>query len=169
MTLSKKSKLIFYSFAIGFLIILLSQIITATINFLFIRYQFTHLSFEELKNLSNLFSSQLVGWINLLIRTGALIFAGYFISRRIREKGWLYGGLIGAVWFMFVLTISLLPFLLPKDLIYGPNFPEQMAQANMDKRLTNLISGLPLGLLKTVVLTTIGGFLGKYLTKRTKS
>jgi hypothetical protein len=169
MASSKKSKIIITPFVIGFLVILLSQIITATIYFLFVRYQFTHLSFEELKNLPDSFDSQVIGWINLLIRTAALIFAGYFVSRRIKEKGWLYGGAIGLIWFIFVLLLSLVPFLLPKDLIYGPNFPEQMAQANMDKRLTNLMSGLPLGLLKTVVLTAIGGFLGEYFAKRTKS
>jgi len=164
----KKSKII-SSLIIGFLIILLSQIITATINFLFVRYQFTHLSFEELKNLSSSFNSQLVGWINLLIRTLALIFAGYFVSRRLGKKGWLYATVVGAIWFTFVLLISLLPFLLPKDLIYGPNFPDQMAKINMDKRLTNLISSIPISLIKTLLLTTIGGFLGEYFGKRAKS
>ena len=169
MVLSKKSKLIFSSFAIGFLVILFSQIITTTVSFLFVRYQFTHLSFDELKNLSFSFNSLIIGRINLLIRAAALFFAGYFVSRRIREKGLLYGCAIGVISFAFVLIISLLLFLLPKDLTYGTSIPEQMVQANIDKRLTNLISGLPLGLLKTVVLTAIGGFLGEYFTKRTKS
>lgn len=163
----KKSKII-SSFLIGFFIILLSQIITATINFLFVRYQFTHLSFDELKNLSSSFNSQLIGWINLLIRTLALVFAGYVVSKRIKEKGLLYGGALGVAWFIFVLVISLLPFLLPKDLIYGPNIPDQMARTNMEKRLASLVSGLPLALLKTVVLTAIGGLLGGYFTKRAK-
>ena len=173
MALSKKSKLIFSSFAIGFLIILLSQVITATISFLFVRYQLTHLSFDELKNLSYSLNSQVIGWINLVIRTAALIFAGYFVSRNIREKGWLYGSAIGVVWFTFVLLIvlliSLLPLLLPKDLIYGQKFPDQMAKADMEKRLASLINGIPLGLLKTMFLTAIGGFLGQFLTKRAKS
>jgi len=105
----------------------------------------------------------------LLIRTLALIFAGYFVSRRLGKKGWLYATVVGAIWFTFVLLISLLPFLLPKDLIYGPNFPDQMAKINMDKRLTNLISSIPISLIKTLLLTTIGGFLGEYFGKRAKS
>ena len=84
-----------------------------------------------------------------------------------QEKGCLYGGILGVIWYTCLLLLTLGPLLLlPKDLIYGPGFSEEVARKITEQKISSLISEVPLGFLKTIGLAAIGGWLGEYYSRR---
>ena len=105
----------------------------------------------------------------IAVYISSVILAGFIVGKRIKEKGWLYAGLMGGAWIIFGILISLLLTLLPKELIYGQYYSEEAAKELTNIKMTRLISRLPFDLLDTILPAAIGGFLGEYFAKRVKS
>lgn len=103
--------------------------------------------------------------VNWTIITIGFVFAGYFVSKGTKSGGWIHGSVLGIIWFIFVCLVSFLPFLLPKELIYGPKIPTYI----IEQELINVISNMPSILIKTLFLTTTGGLLRQLLSKKFRS
>lgn len=146
-------KKVFVSLLIGFLIILLAQIINGAINFLV----FFSISPSELQDFYNSSIARGLDVIIDVISLFAFVIAGFVLGRRMGSKGWFYGGLVGFIWFALLLILTMLPLLLPNELV-----------AMQQKRVIESLKFIPIRLAELLVLTGIGGWLGERSLKGKK-
>lgn len=154
-----------FAIFLGFLVILMLGIITSGISFLISSQVAQNVSPQ---NFEAAFSQQPIltfSWILRILSFASPILGGIVVGMLIREKGWLYGGLLGVVLTLLSIGIVLLAFFVSTSLIYGQNVPASFGQNLAQKNILNQFINAPL----IIVSTAFGGWLGEKLYKNRKS
>ncbi len=159
MPLLKLSKRNVLAILFGFLLIFGITIITSTISF-FIVSNVMHTT----QDLKTALSTQPILIITEGITFISPILGGLLAGWIVKEKGWLYGGILGIILILISVGISILPFLLPASLLYGANFPKDYGSSLAQKGILNQLLHSPV----TIILTVIGGYLGEKFHKNWK-
>lgn len=89
---------------------------------------------------------------------------GFVVGWLVKKKGWLYGSILGIVLKIISIGIISLIFLLPISLVYGPHFPSEQGQSLTQQNILNQLLYAPI----TIILATLGGYLGEHLHKRNR-
>lgn len=145
MTVLGLSKKAFLAIAAGFAVTILIGAVTGAISFfVIIRLGFTF------------------NWLSKITPYLSLITGGFVAGWIAKEKGLIYGGILGIILKLMSISIVGLTFFLPTSLIYGPNFPAGYGQELAQKNIVNQLLSSPI----TIVLTAFGGYLGEYFSKR---
>lgn len=149
-----------FAIFIGFLVIVFIGIISSAISFPLISHLFRNLATE---NLSSIFSTQpylIVSWTLMVIFDFfPVILGGIVVGWIVREKGWVYGGILGIVLTIVSIGVVSLTFVLPPTLIYGQNVPHDFGRNLAQKNISNQFFQAPL----TILLTSLSGLLGERL------
>ena len=101
-------------------------------------------------------------WLLKTVSYLSLLAGGFVVGWIVREKGWVYGGLLGMALVLVNTGLAILFLLLPISVVYGPDFPPDYGKGIAQKQINNAFLNAP----KTILLTSLGGFLGAYLYKR---
>ena len=141
------SKKVFLAIAAGFTVIVLIGTATSAISFL---------SFFVSFRLGLTFS-----WLLKITSYLSFIIGGFVVGWIVKEKGLIYGGILGIILKLVSISIVGLTFFLPTSLIYGPNFPAGYGQELAQKNIVNQLLSSPI----TIMLTAFGGYLGEYFNK----
>lgn len=137
-------------------------IITNTIS-LFVAYNITRVT--PISEIRNGFSQQPALTINWLLRTISFLspfFGGVIVGWIIKERSWLYGGLLGLVLILISIIIVSYTLFLPTSWVYGLNYPASYGHDIALQNILNQLSHAPI----IIILTSIGGFLGEKLFRR---
>ncbi len=153
----KLSRKNLFAIFLGFLLIAGIGIITSTISF-FVTINITRTTpINELKNALSQQPMLIINWLLRLVSFFSPILGGFVVGYMIKEKGWLYGGLLGIFLIIISLGIVSLTFILPTSFMYGSQFPSDYGHSLAQKNLLNQLFNSPL----TIALTSLGGFLGE--------
>lgn len=157
--LSKKTVLAIIT---GFAATILIGIITSAISFYITINIARTFSLQDFKSAFTQQPYVTFSWLLRIISFLSPIIGGFVVGWIIKERGWLYGGILGVALKLVSIGIISLTFLLPTSLIYGPNFPVEQGQAMAQKNIMNQLLYSPI----TVALTALGGYLGEYFSKK---
>jgi hypothetical protein len=146
---------------VGFVVIVVIGIITSTTSFFISSQIASAYSVGELKSAFIQQQYLTFSWLLRIISFLSPIIGGFVVGR-IKNNGWLYGGLLGVVLTVISIGIVSLIFILPTSLIYDNHFPAGYGQLLALKNITSQLLHSPL----TIILTAIGGYLGERLHKR---
>ena len=94
------------------------------------------------------------------------VIGGFVVGWRIRERGWLYGGLLGLILSVISMLVVSLTFILPASVVSGPNFSIEQARFLAKANLMMQLTHAPF----LIAVTALGGVLGVWAyRKRQKS
>jgi hypothetical protein len=161
----KLSRRNLFALFVGLLIIDGIGIVTSTISLFMASNVMRTIPFDEIRDT---FSQQSMLVLNQLLRmasSASPLLGGFVVGRLVKEKGWLYGCLLGFVLTITSIGIVSLTFLLPTPLIYGQHFPSGYGYDLAQKNILNQLLYTPI----IVVLTTLGGFFGENYSKKQKA
>ena len=149
----------------GFVVILLIGIITSAISIFISRQIMVRtLSLDDLRSAFTQPGYLIFSWLLRIISSISPVIGGFVVGRLVKEKGWLYGGILGVFLKLISIGIVSLTFLLPSSLIYGPHLPPHQVQSLTQQNILNQLLYSPI----TIVLTGLGGYLGEYFRKRNR-
>lgn len=160
-SLSRKNLL---AILIGLIAVILIGIITNAISFYISSHIVRTTSVQEFKSAFTQQPYITYRWILGTISFVSPIIGGFVVGWIVKDKGWLYGGVLGIILRLISLAFAIVVFLLPTSLIYGPNFPTDFRKAESLQSIINILIYSPITILKTVV----GGYLGEHLHKRNR-
>lgn len=141
----------------GFIVIIVIGIITSSITF-FVTLNIARSSSPT--TFQAAFSQQPLLAINWLLRVLTFIspvIGGIVVGLMVKERGWLYGGILGLVIELISLGFVLLILLLPTSLIYGQITPNSFGQSLAIGNMLNQILYAPM----IIILTSLGGWIGE--------
>lgn len=126
--------------------------------------------FFMLANLSRVFTSHLYiqqpyltfNWILRGLSFLSPVVGGLVVGWMVKEKGWVYGGILGFTLGLVSMSIVSLTFILPSSMIFGSRFPSDYGQELAEKKIRHQLLGWPV----TVALTALGGYWGERLCIR---
>lgn len=148
----------------GFAVIVLIGIITSTIS-LFISSHIARAS--SVYDFKSAFTQQpylTFSWLLRILSFLSPVIGGFIVGWLVKEKGLLYGGILGVTLKLISIGIVSLTFLLPASLIYGSHLPPQQGQGLAQQNILNQLLYSPV----TIILTALGGYLGERLHKRNR-
>ena len=146
-----------FAIFLGLLVIVGLGIITSTVSFFVISNIMRTTPVSEFKYA---FSQQPIlvsNWLSKIIALASPILGGFVVGYLVKEKGWLYGALLGFILLFISISIVSLIFILPTSIIYGPQFPPNYGHELAQKNILNQLLHSPL----TIVLASLGGYLGE--------
>jgi len=161
LNLSRKNLL---AILLGFLTILGIGILTTTISFLIHLNMARTLSPENFRAAISQHPVLTISWILRGLSFISPVIGGVVVGWITKEKGWLYGGLLGVILTLVSIGFASLTFILPTATIYGSDFPANYGHDLAQKNIVNQLIGAPL----TIVLTSLGGWLGEKIHKKRK-
>src|SRR5260221_7304466 len=167
--MKKLNKRIVPVFLSGLGIIVLFRIIIFILNIIVINWELRIFPISQFINFfkSHTFSVfTLFGIIASILSILSLIFAGFFVGKKLQKKGFLCGIILGVLYFSLALILGLIFIFLPKDFLFGSKVPQEIYLNLRQTQINRLINGIPLDLVKTIVLTGVGGWLGERFSKR---
>lgn len=152
-----------FAILVGFLVIVSIGIISSIVSFLMTLHLIRNFAVQDFPAAFYKQPYLTVSWVLRTISYISPIFAGVVVGWIVKEKGWLYGGVLGVILKLTSIGIVLLTFLLPSSVIYGPNIPQNYGYNLAQKNMLNKLLYAPI----TITLTALGGWLGeKYSEKR---
>ena len=87
------------------------------------------------------------------------------VGWRVRERGWMYGAILGVILLILSMGIVSLTFILPESLVSGPNLTMSEARTLSKENLHTQAIHAP----ALLAMTALGGFLGSWLRRRKSS
>lgn len=147
---------------LGLLVIIVLEIIINAIS-LFIAYHVTQIT--PVNEIKDTYSQQPIlffNWLLGIIGVVSPVLGGLVAGWKIKEKGWLYGGLLGIVLTLIFIVFVSYPFFLPTSWVYGLGYPAGYGHDVALKNILNQLIHAPV----TIILTSIGGILGEKLYKK---
>ena len=137
------------AFVAGFFTIVLIGGITSTLSFLM------------MTNISRVFSPPYAtfNWLLRGLSFLSPVIGGLVVGWMVKEKGWLYGGILGFTLKLISIGVVSLTFFLPSPLVFGSKFPSNYGQELAQKNIFNQLLDLPV----TIALTVLGGYWGERL------
>lgn len=144
------SKKILFSLALGLLVLYTVQIVASVIWFIYLQSQISNITVNDFESLPSKLSTGYIGSFINIFKLFGFVLAGFIVSLRLKQKGWLFGGLLGGIWFILILVLPMLLSARELTLSFYPQY------------LTVIL----MFLLKIVGLTALGGLLGDYFRKR---
>lgn len=144
----KNKAFVFFSYFKAILIVLFSMLIASFLNFGYTLYQLSRLSIDEFRQVSTLPLSIFIAYLSQTILFAGLIFAGYFIAKRMKGNMILHSIILAIIWLLVTLVFSLI-----------------VLQFEHSDRLKSFIYSIPSSALRMALFTTIGGFIAKYRNK----
>jgi putative membrane protein (TIGR04086 family) len=85
------------------------------------------------------------------------IIGGFVTGKMVKEKGWLYGGLVSVFLLLISLGLVSLSFILPRTFLYGPHITSEMINQIALKNILRQLSEMPFD----IILSVFGGYLGQ--------
>lgn len=141
--------------------IVLVSAITSTIFFLLYLRWFSVMHGESLFTQQPYLSFR---WAVRGINYLTLILGGYVAGRMMKERGLLYGAMVGLFLTIISISISITASFLPTSLLFGPQFPGDEKRMLINNNLLGQLIDMPF----TLVLTTVGGYIGERFGKRNR-
>lgn len=153
-----------FAILLGFLVVIAIGIVLSSISFLIYSNAARKLSPDEFRNISLQQPYLAFNMLSKIIYFVLPVLGGFVVGWLVKEKGWLYGGLLGIMLIFISIVIAALPLLLPATYLYGQNIPPNYSYDLAQKNILNQLFNSPL----TIALTVLGGLLGEKL-HRSKS
>jgi len=148
----------------GFVVIILIGIITGAFSF-FINATMAHtLSVQDFKSTSTSMPYLAVSWLLKILSFLSPIIGGFVVGRLVKNKEWLYGGLLGVILSATSIAIVSLTFVLPTSFMYSNQFPAGYEQSLAQNNIVNQLLHPPI----IILLTGLGGYLSDVLYKKNR-
>lgn len=153
-----------FAIVVGFAVIVLIGIVTSLISFYCLANLGRILGPDNYLSALSQQPYLAISWFLDIIKLLSPLAGGFVVGRIVKQKGWLYGGLLGIVLTAISIGFVSLTFILPTSLTYGNQFPAGYAQSLAQKNILNQLLHSPI----TVILTGLGGYISDFLNKRNR-
>ena len=161
MTNIKFSRKNIFAIFIGFLVIVGMGIITSTISVFVVPNIMHNIPARDFQAAFFEQPTFILSWILKGISFISPILGGLVVGWIVKEKGWLYGGLLGVLLQLTSIGIVSSTFFLPTSVIWGPSIPVEYGHSLALKNILDQLLDTPTFL----ALTLLGGWLGERLYK----
>ncbi len=151
-----------FALLLGFLLIVGIGIVTSAISFFMVSNVMRTVPASEFKSALSEQPIITFNWLLRIISFVSPILGGLVVGYIVKEKGWLYGGLLGIILLIISIAIVSLTLILPTSMTYDPQFPSGYGHDLALKNILNQLLHSPL----TIALTALGGLLGEKFYKK---
>lgn len=149
----------------GYLVIFTIGILIKILSFVQTQLAINSLQHVSLEALNQKFSEQpydAFSWLLRILSFLSLISGGFVVGWKVKERGWVYGGLLGFLIKLIGLTSILIIAFLPASFVYGVDISNGARMEQVAKKIFFAFIELPLA----VLLIGLGGYLGEFFYKK---